>query len=195
MEEGASPADADRAIVTGRGGVNRCCGLLQAAGVATVRGNHDRWFAQGTMSDLPEATLEAELSAASRAFLATLPPTRVYETVRGRLLLCHGLGDDDMAGVRPDDYGYAIEANHELHALWGSREFSFVVNGHTHYRMARSFDHLTIINAGTLRLGHDPCCLIIDFQDAVAQFYNVSDDMAIVPSDAVKFAENRNELN
>ena len=175
-------------IVTGRGDVNRCCQLLQEAGVATVRGNHDRWFLAGTMSDLPEATSEDELNADSRAFLASLPPTRVYETVRGCLLLCHGLGDDDMAGVRPGDYGYALEANHKLHALWGSREFRFVVNGHTHYRMARTFYHLTIINAGTLRRGHDSCFLAIDFQDAVAQFYNV-DDGVIVPSDIIEFVE------
>lgn len=166
-------------IVTGPGDVNRCCHLLQEYGVATVRGNHDRWFMQGTMSDLPEATRVEEVTAEAQQFLASLPVMRTYETPVGRLLLCHGLGEDDMAGVRPHDYGYAIEANHQLHALWGAREFNVVINGHTHYHMVRAFDHLTIINSGTLKRTHDPCFLTADFQARVVQFHKMDNDAAI----------------
>jgi len=86
--------------------------------------------------------------------------------------------------VRPHDYGYAIEANHQLHALWGAREFNVVINGHTHYHMVRTFEHLTIINAGTLKRTHDPCFLTADFQAQVVQFYKLHGDSTIIEGEA-----------
>ena len=40
-------------IVDGKGDANECCRLLKEFGVATVRGNHERWFLRGEMRDLP----------------------------------------------------------------------------------------------------------------------------------------------
>ena len=57
------------------------------------------------------------MSPASRAFLEELPTSRVLETLHGRLLLCHGLGDEDMVSVGEDDFGYALHANDELQTL------------------------------------------------------------------------------
>lgn len=171
-------------IVTGKGDLNRCCQLLQIRGVATVRGNHDRWFLGGAMGDLPDATDEAEVVPEAKLFLASLPPTRTYATAAGPLLLCHGLGEDDMAGVFPHDYGYALEANHRLNALYTAAEYRFIVNGHTHHRMVRAFDSLTIINAGTLRIEHEPCFLTVDFGQGAVQFYDLQPDLAIVQGQA-----------
>ena len=172
-------------VVTGKGDANRCCHLLQQAEVATVRGNHDRWLLRGTMGDLPDATDEAELDTDAKLFLAALPATRSYDTVAGRLLLCHGLGDDDMAGVRPGDEGYALESNMRLALLYGSREYNLVINGHTHQQMVRTFDHLTIINAGTLRPDHQPGFLTVDLNSKVVQLYHIGKKLEIAAGEAI----------
>ncbi len=78
-----------------------------------------------------------------------------------------------MGGVRPDDQGYALESNIALLRLEKAGKYRWVVNGHTHNRMVRKFDKLTIINTGTLFYKHDPCFLIADFKDQFVQFYNI----------------------
>jgi predicted phosphodiesterase len=159
-------------IADGPDDVNRCCQLLQQYQVATVRGNHERWLFAGEMRDLPDAIFEADLDQESRAFLAGLPLTQSFETVAGPLLLCHGLGEYDMGGVRPSDFGYALESNLALLRLTLEGQYRFVLNGHTHQRMVRSFDRLTIINAGTLYRQHKPCFLLVDFEVRFVRFYD-----------------------
>ena len=46
-------------VVDGLGSAQKCCDLLQEYGVLAVRGNHDRWFAEGTFRDLADATPDA----------------------------------------------------------------------------------------------------------------------------------------
>ena len=166
-------------VVTGPGDANRCCALLREADVLTVRGNHDRWFFAAGYDILPHFTPDTELAGANRLSLASLPITRRLDTVRGPLLLCHGLGNDDMAGVHPGDSGYALHSNHRLHALVGDGTYRFVINGHTHRRMVRTFDGLTIVNAGTLRADHQPGFLIVDFGAGVVQYYDVGESCEI----------------
>lgn len=167
-------------ITDGRDRVNRCCQLLQKYQVATVRGNHERWFLAGEMRDLPDASFDADVDKEARAFLAALPLTQSFETVAGRLLLCHGLGEYDMGGVWPGDFGYALESNLALLRLMLERQYRFVINGHTHQRMVRSFDHLTIINAGTLYREHQPCFLLADFETGFVQFYDFRSNTKVV---------------
>jgi putative phosphoesterase len=159
-------------IADGSGDVNRCCQLLEQAGVAVVRGNHDRWLMQGIMRDLPAATRSDEINEKSKSFIKSLPSTQTFETVSGKLLLCHGLGDNDMQRLTPDDYGYALQFKDELHRLIEKREFRFVIGGHTHRRMVRHFDHLTVINPGTLYDAQSPCIALADFSTMQVRFHN-----------------------
>jgi putative phosphoesterase len=175
-------------IVDGPGSVDRCCELLQQAQVEVVRGNHDRWFVHNTMRDLPQATQWEDISDASRAYITSLPATKTFETVAGRLLLCHGMGDNDMQRLTPDDYGYALEFKDELHDLIRNRDFTFVVSGHTHRRMVRRFDHLTVINAGTLYNSHEPCITIANFEAGAVQFYDFQDKMLVSSGEPIHFA-------
>ena len=55
-----------------------------------------------------------------------------------------------MAGVKPHHEGYDITANTDLQQLISERRYRFVLNGHTHKPMLRTFGPLSIINAGTL---------------------------------------------
>ena len=125
-------------LVDGRGDVNRVVRLLREHDVPTVRGNHERWFLGGGFDELPMATRREELDDAGEtwAFLAALPATRRFDTVAGSLLLCHGVGDDDMALLRDFDDGYALESNDALQRLLSSTGApAFVACGHTHRRM------------------------------------------------------------
>ena len=173
-------------IADGVGSVDRCYQLLHQYSVAAVTGNHERWFLSGQARDLPEATSADDVSSQARSFLSELPKTRDYETVAGRLLLCHGLGEYDMGGVWPADNGYALESNLALLRLVKENLYKFVVNGHTHQRMVRRFDQLTIINAGTLLHGHQPCFLIADFERGFVQYYDLKPRGQLEESGRVK---------
>lgn len=143
-------------IPDGPGNLARCCELLAEHGVTTVRGNHERWLLADTMRDLPEAHRRHQLPDEVIAFVEALPATQRLSSSLGEVLLCHGLGDDDMGSVLPDDRGYALEVNDELHRLRQNPTVDIVINGHTHRPMVRHFDGLTIVNAGTLLHRHDP---------------------------------------
>lgn len=163
-------------IADGPGDVEGCCRLLREHQVITVRGNHDRWLLAGQLRDLPDATDPRQVPALSRAFLEALPVTVKLETIHGPLLLCHGLGTNDMAQLRPDDEGYAIEANLELQELIRSQRYRYVVCGHTHRRMVRRFGGLTVINGGTLLRGHDPCLLLVELDRGRVRAFELDPD-------------------
>jgi predicted phosphodiesterase len=153
-----------------------------------VAGNHERWLLAGEARDLPDATPLAEVGGEARAYLSSLPKTLEYETAAGRLLLCHGLGEDDMGGVRPGDYGYALESNFALLRLTLEAKYRFVVNGHTHQRMVRSFGRLTIINAGTLFREHQPCFLIADFENEFVQYYEFGSKVQVSDAELINLS-------
>ena len=176
-------------IMDGPGDASRCCRLLLEAGVVTVRGNHDRWMLTNTMRDLPDATHPLEVDASAFNFIAGLPVTRKLRTAAGVALLCHGLMDDDMGRVLPGDDGYALKVNQRLQALLGSTEYAFVLNGHTHERMVRTLDHLTVINAGTLTAsrGQQPGFLVVDFVERVAQWLDLTPALDLSPQPLSRF--------
>lgn len=163
-------------IVDGTGDVNACVNLLRQNQVRTVLGNHDAWFLKNSMRDLPDATPVDTVNLKNSQFIRDLPPEIEYDTPAGRMLLCHGLGKNNMAKVRDDDYGYALDNNFELQELMRSGKYRFVVNGHTHYRMVRDFGGLTVINAGTLLYG-EPEFLTIDFPNRIVTIYGLAKDV------------------
>ena len=169
----------DRLLCTGDtadgvGDVDRCCEILRDEQITVVSGNHDQWLLKGWMRNLREATKPDEISEESRTYLSGLPGTFEFQTEGGLVLLCHGIGENDMAGVKPDDYGYAIESNVDLQKLIGERRYKYVINGHTHRKMVRKYGGMTVINAGTLKGEQDPGFLTIDFVRRVAQFFEFS---------------------
>lgn len=159
---------------TGYGSFDRCCSLLRENDVATVSGNHDRWLRIGMLRQLPRASSLQELSQENSDWHASLPRTIEYRTEIGALLLCHGLGTDDMALVKPDDFGYALESNVRLSELVKEKRYAVMVNGHSHAAMVRTFGNLTIINAGRLRRGHEGFFLIVDIPAKQVTWYSFS---------------------
>ncbi len=145
-------------VLNGPGDNDRCARLLAAAAVVTVRGNHDRWCLRGG-SQMDGAPALSELSAASQAFLRGLPATVERAAPDGTpVLLCHGLGRDDMDGISAGDYGYALEVNEELAALRADGRFRIVVKGHRHQPSVWRVDQVTFVDAGTLLRHDSPVC-------------------------------------
>ena len=173
-------------IIDGPGDPNRTIELLVEHGVICVRGNHERWLLKGEMRDLPDANTFFDLKPSSWEFVNKLPPRRNLETVAGAALLCHGLGEYDMAGVWPWDDTLTLRSNHALWELVDLHEYDFIINGHTHRRFAHKFDDLTLINAGTLFREHAPCCLIVDFEARVAEYFNLPGEDKIVEAEKIE---------
>jgi predicted phosphodiesterase len=174
-------------IADGPGSVDRCCQLLQRHDVATIAGNHDRWLLTNQLRDLPGASASDAVGVEARNYLAALPRMQRIETDAGSLLLCHGLGENDMAKVGPDDYGYALESNTELQRLMQS-EFAFVICGHTHRRMVRRLGRLTVINAGTLRNEQHPCFGLVDLNARLVRWFELGPDGSVKESKSEEFA-------
>lgn len=156
----------------GVGDSERCCRLLEAAGVLTIRGNHDRWYFENaevrTMLGIEETFSETAL-----AFLKSLPPFRIFDTPTGRLLLCHGIARDDTSGIYRGGEDSDIEKALERYGLPGT--YRFMLSGHTHQRMVRPLANgLTLLNAGTLQHSKEPCLSTIDFVQGTIQFYDMT---------------------
>lgn len=156
-------------IVDGYGDCDRCCEMLRETGVEAVRGNHDRWFLSGTSLHLRHAT--ESLAETNRAWLSSLPATRRFETIAGDLLLCHGVGNDDMIRLLPhsstDDLAFALDP------LCSDRSLAFMIGGHTHHRMVRPIDGLIVINAGTLHRDYFPGFITVDFTTRIVEGFDL----------------------
>ena len=150
-------------IADGPGDLERTIALLREHQVLAVRGNHDRWLLTNQLRDLPHAQHLSTTAPGVADYLAALPVTREFRSPRGHVLLCHGLGTNDMAGVKPQHEGYDISSNTELQLLINDRRYRFVLNGHTHRPMLRTFGSVSIINAGTLLGEYERCFTFIDF--------------------------------
>ncbi len=166
-------------IVDGRGDVDRCCGILQRNNIQVVRGNHEQWFLGRSMRDLPNATQFDAVSQKAIDYLRSLPLMYEIPVAGGVLLLCHGIGENTMAKVTPDDYGYALEANMDLQGILDEDKYRYIVNGHTHKPMVRRFGRVTIINAGTLRRDQSPGFLIVDFHRRVVRNFTFNNTFNI----------------
>jgi predicted phosphodiesterase len=170
-------------VADGKGCVNRCCALLQQAGVLCVAGNHERWILEDRVRHIEDAHDREDLDEAARAFLDGLPVMREVETARGTLLLCHGIAEKDHRKVWPGSARMPPERSRELDALIDDGRHAFLVNGHLHYRMILDFEQLTLINAGTLKRTHRPGFLELDLDAGEVAFLGFDDALAVHEQD------------
>lgn len=160
--------------------VERCCELLERHAVRTVLGNHDRWMQDEEMRDLKGATERFEIGEGALSFIAALPPTRTFDTVAGRLMLCHGLGADDMATLKPYDRGSELSDNQPLQEVLRSDDLAVVVSGHSHRRMVRELEGKLFVNAGTLLRSAQPCFVLLDLAREEVRFFDFLEDGEII---------------
>jgi predicted phosphodiesterase len=156
-------------IVDGHGNVDRACSLLVEANALIVRGNHDRWIRADELRTLERAHRMTDLRTETITLLKTLPQTLTLDVPSGgKLLLCHGVGTNDMCRLGPDDYGYAISSNDDLLKLLFDTTIAVMVGGHTHRPMLRKFERgsgkqpLVVVNAGTLAREDSPGFVVLE---------------------------------
>lgn len=172
-------------LVDGLGDVDRACSVLRENRVVTVRGDHDRWIRDDSMRTLPHAHVMTQLAPESIELLKTLPPTARFGSAIGGLLLCHGVGENDMCKLAADDYGYAISANEDLLKLLFDPSIAVMVGGHTHEPHVRRFERgggkppLVVVNAGTLARDSEPCFVILDDAARRVDFHRIGDDLRV----------------
>jgi predicted phosphodiesterase len=180
-------------LVDGHGDVDKVCALLAAHNVSTIRGNHDRWIRADEQRRLPNAHHMTSLAIESIEMIKTLPKTMMIDIPGGRLLLCHGVGEDDMQRVTAEDRGQAISTNEELLKILFDATISIMVCGHTRQPMLRRFERgpgkppLIVINAGTLAREDDPGFVILDVVARRVDFISVREDLSITPSSRAVF--------
>jgi predicted phosphodiesterase len=160
-------------LVDGPGDADATLAMLEGRGVHCVAGNHERWFLTGEQRSLDNAT--QSISERSRAFIASLPRERRYPTPCGNALLCHGVGENDEAWLKPDTRGYALQDIPTLRELMLDEEVQFMLGGHTHERMVRVFPGLTVVNAGTIHRNYEQSFTIVDFQALRVAFYSAAE--------------------
>lgn len=97
----------------------------------------------------------------------------------GLALLCHGLDQHDMLSILPDQSDAELGENPILNEILEEDRYRIIICGHSHYRMVRSYQSLTVINAGTLRRDHNPCFAAIDFSDDRVVFWDVVDQQTV----------------
>ncbi|MGC4092453.1 MAG: metallophosphoesterase family protein [Polyangiaceae bacterium] len=170
-------------LMDGHGDPNRALSLLEDAQVLAVRGNHDRWLLTNRHRELPLATSCAALSARSLSYLGSLPVTRSLSTARGRVLLCHGIANNDLAGVRPDESEAFVLERAEIATLLNEGKFDFVISGHTHHAMLRRIGKLLLLNAGTLHSDYRRAFALFDLGAARYQVFAVFPDAIELAAD------------
>ena len=178
-------------LVDGLGDVDRACGMLRDAKAIVVRGNHDRWIRSDDMRTLPHAHTMTALAVETIGLLKELPATATIDLpAGGKLLLCHGVGANDMRRLMPDDQGYAISSNDDLLAVLFDPNIRLMVAGHTHQQMVRRFERgggkppLFAINPGTLARGDQPGFAILDLEPPAS---TPALDKAVAPGARVEF--------
>jgi predicted phosphodiesterase len=143
-------------------GTANCCALLKARRIRSVRGNHDRWFVAAAKED---SELRSLVGEAAFEFLAFLPSSFTIETASGLTLVCHGVGNNDLAHV-PKTFPNSF-VRRALHIGLIPPRCSLVVHGHSHWQQQRTFEGVTFVTVGALSPENVAGCLMIDTQTGV----------------------------
>jgi putative phosphoesterase len=134
-----------------------CCETLQERGIATVRGNHDRWFLAAAARD---NTLQMSVGAAALTFLASLPATLELTTASGCTLICHGVGTNDLAHL-PRTFPASYVRRALRIGLLSSRH-TLVVHGHTHSYQESRHSGTQFVAVGRLDTALGTGCAVVD---------------------------------
>ena len=159
-------------VADGPGCLSSAAAALRDEEVLTVSGNHDRWLLQDRVRHVSNAHRLEQTCSTTIDYLSALPGTIEFETVAGKVLLCHGIGANDLGKAWPGTERSKPIHCEELDRIISSGRYRFVINGHMHFRVIVNFQVLTLINAGTIT-GPHPGVLILDFGEGTVDSYNV----------------------
>lgn len=159
-------------IADGTGSLDRCCALLSAYDVDVVAGNHDRWLLEKIDSNgVNGVAAGRRITDRTLAYLRGLPATRLIETGTGRLMVCHGLGADDL--FRFPTRTVDEQSAARLDAFAAEHDVRWLVNGHIHRELVRSWRGITFINAGTVCSRYKPAYGVLDVNSNQINFVDL----------------------
>lgn len=174
-------------VVDGAGDLPRTLAILAEHAIVGVAGNHDRWLLAGQMRELrgahPASALTAEVAGALRGW----PPLLQLSTVRGELLVCHGVGRDDMLVLKGDTILGFLTGQPAFEELLAAEHLALVVAGHTHQPSVREVGHLVWINAGTLKGDEFPVVTLVDLARGEARFGGLEAPDRVAEIEVVRF--------
>ncbi|MBN2695119.1 metallophosphoesterase family protein [bacterium] len=173
-------------IVDGIGDINLTIDILKSYNIKTVLGNHDRWFLENKMRDLKNATQYKSINSNYLDYLKTLPKELDILTPNGVAILSHGIKDNDMNKIGEYDSNYTLTYNLELQKILKDRKYRYLIQGHSHNRMVKKIDHLTVLNAGSLTSENGAGFMTIDFIENTVQFYIFNDILDIISDKLIK---------
>lgn len=126
--------------------------LLMGLDLPTVRGNHDRWVAEGR-GDRLDLFVAAAISPAQQAWLQALPATA---TLGRDVFLCHGTPTSDTEPWLDnwfDQRSMTLPDETEVSRVADGIDFPLILCGHTHVaRSVRLRDGRMIVNPGSVGL-------------------------------------------
>ncbi len=169
-------------IVDGVGDVNLTIETLIKNRVYSVLGNHDRWLLENKMRDLINATQSTSIKKDNSNFLEKLPKEIQILTPNGLAIISHGIRENDMNKIGEYDSNYTLSCNLELQNLLKSKKFKYLIQGHSHNRLVKKIEHLTVFNAGSLVKEDVAGFIIIDFVKKLVNFYIFDKDLNIIES-------------
>ena len=149
-----------------------CIKFIMKNNILTVLGNHDDWYKSNEI-----------ISPESFLYLKKLPKIIEFKDIESDVLFCHGIGNNYMAKINPDDYGYAIESNFEFNDA--KTRYSIIINGHSHRKMVRNFGGVTVINAGTLHRRDDSGFIRVDFEKRDVVFFEFDNENEIIERESI----------
>ena len=176
-------------VVDGPGSAAECCSLIRAHGVRCVRGNHDRWLFTSVWRDQQCATALDSLSPDDQEFLRTLPPVCEVRIPQGLMLLCHGIGDEDLEAIRRVAPEYFIATNKALATVRETKRYRLMVSGHTHERLVVAAGELLLVNVGTLGGTAEPGFAVFDFDANALAWCDIEGETIRRHDPVVLFAE------
>ena len=154
---------------------NRSAKLLQENKVITVRGNHDRWIIENKARHIKKAHSLHDLTVDTLAFLKKLPTQATIDLGEIRILVCHGVGDNDLEKIWPGTDRLKALKSELLDKIISSKRYNYMINGHIHFRTMIHFRKMTLINAGTIAGDFWPGVSILDLETNQVHGYHFKD--------------------
>ncbi len=182
-------------------GVNKIISYCRENDISCLLGNHDKYFLDildGKLSlkkhvEKYGRSYEIALDTVSKeniSFLRRLDKNRILTSANKKVYICHGSPLDNLEGrIYPDTDLSKFET-----AVKG---FNYVVTGHTHYKMIRSYGSTIFLNPGSLgqqRDGKGCSYMILDLEKDVYSFHTVDYSITSLEKEIDQYDSDRKGL-
>lgn len=161
-------------------GVNEIITYCRENNISCVLGNHDKYFLDilDGKTNLEKyvkkygQSYEIALKTVSKKnidFLRRLDENKILTSTNKKVFICHGSPLDNLEG--------RIYADTDLSIFEAAvKDFNYVVTGHTHHKMIKSYKSTVFLNPGSLgqqRDGKGCSYMILDLKKDTYSFYTI----------------------